>query len=38
MLFCHKKYQPAVKKAMEKEGLSLLDFKFDHKGAKTMLG
>ncbi len=38
MLFCHKKYQPAVKKAMHKEGLSLLDFKFDHKGAKTMLG
>ena len=38
MLFCHKKYQPAVRKAMEKEGLSLLDFKFDHKGAKTMLG
>ena len=38
MLFCQKKYQPAVIKEMRKEGLQQLDFKFDHKGVKTMMG
>ena len=38
MLLCEKKDQPAVAQALEKEGLSRLDFKFDHKGAKTIKG
>jgi len=38
MLLCEKKNQEAVTKALEAEGLSLLDFKFDHKGAKTITG
>lgn len=38
MLFCQKKHQKEVNRAMEKHGLKRLDFKFDHKGAKTLLG
>lgn len=38
MLFCEKKHQPDVIKAMVKDGLTLLDFKFDHKGCKTIMG
>jgi D-glycero-alpha-D-manno-heptose-7-phosphate kinase len=38
MLLCEKKNQTGVTEALEGEGLSLLDFKFDHKGAKTITG
>ena len=38
MLFCEKAYQKAVTKALVAEGLSLLDYHFDKKGATIING